>query len=176
MKSNDHIQIVSEKAKNRTKIGQKRWFPQPFRPAGWVWTYFDLVKIRFCLINIWLGQNRSEQILIEQNQFEQILIDKNLFKWILTWSKSVQTEPAGRRGWKNHLFWRVFARFLSCFFCFFTDSLNMKGIFKKNTDTKFRRSTGIPTANSTNKYQKYKSVELADQLYQGPKPYGRYRK
>ena len=32
------------------------------------------------------------------------------------------------------------------------------------TDTKFRRSTGLTTANSTNKYQKYKSVELGDQL------------
>ena len=32
------------------------------------------------------------------------------------------------------------------------------------TDTKFRRSTGVTTANSTNKYQKYKSVELGDQL------------
>ena len=34
------------------------------------------------------------------------------------------------------------------------------------TDTKFRRSTGLTTANSTNKYQKYKSVELGDQLGQ----------
>ena len=32
------------------------------------------------------------------------------------------------------------------------------------TDTKFRRSTGVTTANSTNKYQNYKSVELGDQL------------
>ena len=32
------------------------------------------------------------------------------------------------------------------------------------TDTKVRRSTGVTTANSTNKYQKYKSVELGDQL------------
>ena len=34
----------------------------------------------------------------------------------------------------------------------------------RTTDTKFRRSTGVTTANSTNKYQKYKSVELGDQL------------
>ena len=32
------------------------------------------------------------------------------------------------------------------------------------TDTKFLGSTGGATANSTNKYQKYKSVELGDQL------------
>ena len=32
------------------------------------------------------------------------------------------------------------------------------------TDTKFRHSTGVATANSTNKDQKYKSVELGDQL------------
>ena len=60
--------------------------------------------------------------------------------------------------------------------CFFTDSLYMKRIFKKKigpsllflaagtTDTKFLGSTGVTTANSTNKYQKYKSVELGDQL------------
>ena len=30
------------------------------------------------------------------------------------------------------------------------------------TDTKVRRSTGVTTANSTNKYQKYKSVELGN--------------
>ena len=35
------------------------------------------------------------------------------------------------------------------------------------TETKVRRSTGVTTANSTNKYQKYKSVELGDQLYYG---------
>ena len=34
------------------------------------------------------------------------------------------------------------------------------------TDTKFLGSTGVATANSTNKYQKYKSVELGDQLPQ----------
>ena len=61
-------------------------------------------------------------------------------------------------------------------FCFFTDNMNMTRIFFKElgpsllflaagtTDTKFRRSTGVTTANSTNKYQKYKSVELGDQL------------
>ena len=61
-------------------------------------------------------------------------------------------------------------------FCFFIDSLYMTRIFWKKigpsllflaartTDTKFRRSTGVTTANSTNKYQKYKSVELGDQL------------
>ena len=60
--------------------------------------------------------------------------------------------------------------------CFFTDSLYMKRIFNKKigpsllflaagtTDTKFLGSTGVTTANSTNKYQKYKSVELGDQL------------
>ena len=31
---------------------------------------------------------------------------------------SRQTEPAGRRGWKKHLFWRVFLGFLSCFLPF----------------------------------------------------------
>ena len=60
--------------------------------------------------------------------------------------------------------------------CFFTDSLHMKQIFKKKigpsllflaagtTDTKFLVSTGVATVNSTNKYQKYKSVDLGDQL------------
>ena len=60
--------------------------------------------------------------------------------------------------------------------CFFTDSMYMTRIFKKKigpslpflaagtTDTKFLGSTGVATANSTNKYQKYKSVELGDQL------------
>ena len=33
------------------------------------------------------------------------------------------------------------------------------------TETKVRRSTGVTTVNSTNKYQKYKSVELGDQLH-----------
>ena len=36
------------------------------------------------------------------------------------------------------------------------------------TDRKVRRSTGVTTANSTNKYQKYKSVELGDQLVFSP--------
>ena len=53
------------------------------------------------------------QIFNELNLFKQILTGQNLFKRILTGSKSVQTQPADRRGWKNHLFWRVFARFLS---------------------------------------------------------------
>ena len=60
--------------------------------------------------------------------------------------------------------------------CFFTEYLYMKRIFWKEngpsllflaagtTHSKFRRSTGVTTANSTNKYQKYKSVELGDQL------------
>ena len=60
--------------------------------------------------------------------------------------------------------------------CFFTDGMYMTRIFKKKigpslpflaagtTDTKFLGSTGVATANSTNKYQKYKSVELDDQL------------
>ena len=60
--------------------------------------------------------------------------------------------------------------------CFFTDSLYITRIFKKKigpsflflasgtTDTKFRHSTGVATANSTSKYQKYKSFELGDQL------------
>ena len=54
------------------------------------------------------------QIFNELNLFKQILTGQNLFKRILTGSKSVQTQPAHRRGWKKHLFWRVFARFLSC--------------------------------------------------------------
>ena len=33
-------------------------------------------------------------------------------------SISGQTQPAGRRGWKKHLFWRVFLGFLSCFLLF----------------------------------------------------------
>ena len=33
------------------------------------------------------------------------------------------------------------------------------------TDTKFLGSTGVATANSTKIYQKYKSVELGDQLH-----------
>ena len=32
------------------------------------------------------------------------------------------------------------------------------------TETKVRHSTGVATTNSTNRYQKYKSVELGDQL------------
>ena len=60
--------------------------------------------------------------------------------------------------------------------CFFTDNLYMTRIFFEKigpslfflaagvTETKVRRSTGVTTANSTNKYQKYKSVELGDQL------------
>ncbi len=60
--------------------------------------------------------------------------------------------------------------------CFWAENLYMKRIFWEEnglsllflatgtTDTKFRRSTGVTTANSTNKYQKYKSVELGDQL------------
>ena len=57
------------------------------------------------------------------------------------------------------------------------DNMNMTRIFFEKigpslfflaagtTDTKVRRSTGVTTANSTNKYQKYKSVELGDQLH-----------
>ena len=45
-----HIQIVSEKAKNRTKnrqkLSNKDDFFQPPQPAGSVWTDFDRVKIR----------------------------------------------------------------------------------------------------------------------------------
>ena len=72
-----------------------------------------------------------------------------------------------------------FGGFLSIFRpvpCFWALYMYMAGIFWKEngfillflaagtTDTKFRRSTGLTTANSTNKYQKYKSVELGDQL------------
>ena len=61
-------------------------------------------------------------------------------------------------------------------FCFFMDNMYMTRIFFEKigpslfflaagtTNTKVRRSTGVTTANSTNKYQKYKSVELGDQL------------
>ena len=38
------------------------------------------------------------------------------------------------------------------------------------TDTKFLGSTGVATANSTKIYQKYKSVELGDQLMTGGTP------
>ena len=72
-----------------------------------------------------------------------------------------------------------FGGFLPVFcpvFRFFTDNMYMTRIFFEKigpslfflaagtTDTKVRRSTGVTTANSTNKYQKYKSVELGDQL------------
>ena len=72
-----------------------------------------------------------------------------------------------------------FGGFLAIFcpvFCFFTENMYMTRIFFEKigpslfflaagtTDTKVRRSTGVTTANSTNKYQKYKSVELGDQL------------
>ena len=165
-----------KKQKTGQKSGKKGGFPSPSdqlaefghiltgSKSDFAWSISDWVKIgpnRYWLSKISL--NRSWLIKICSNGFWP---GQNLFKL---------SQLVGGAG-KNHLFWRVFARFLSCFFGFFTDSLNMKGIFKKNTDTKFRRSTGIPTANSTNKYQKYKSAELADQLYQGPKPYGRYRK
>ena len=73
-----------------------------------------------------------------------------------------------------------FGGFLPVFcpvFRFFTDNMYMTRIFFKKigpslfflasgtTDTKVRRSTGVTTVNSTNKYQKYKSVELGDQLF-----------
>ena len=77
---------------------------------------------------------------------------------------------------KNTFFGGFFSRFFPVS-CFFTDSLFITRIFweKKirpslfflaagTTDTKFRRTTGVTTANSTNKDQKYKSVELGDQL------------
>ena len=43
------------------------------------------------------------------------------------------------------------------------------------TDTKVSRSTRVPTANSTNKYQKYKSVELGNQLGLGGHIFGLYK-
>ena len=73
-------------------------------------------------------------------------------------------------------FFKGFLPVMCPVFCFFLNSLYMKRIFKKKigprllllatgtTDRKVRRSTGVTTANSTNKYQKYKSVELGDQL------------
>ena len=79
---------------------------------------------------------------------------------------------------KNTLFWRVFARFLSCFLLFHRQFVYNTDILEKirpsllflaagTTGTKFRRSTGVATANWTNKYQKYKSVELGVQLVDG---------
>ena len=77
---------------------------------------------------------------------------------------------------KNTFFWRFLARFSSCFLLFHRQFVYNTDILKKKigpswlflaagtTDTKFRHSTGVTTANSTNKYQKYKSVELGDQL------------
>ena len=74
---------------------------------------------------------------------------------------------------------RFFGGFLPVFcpvVCIFPICIHIIRIFKKKigssqlflaaraTDTKVRRSTGVATANSTNKYQKYKSVELGDQL------------
>ena len=77
---------------------------------------------------------------------------------------------------KNTFFWRFLARFSSRFLHFHGQFVYNTDILKKKigpsclffaagtTDTKFRHSTGVTTANSTNKYQKYKSVELGDQL------------
>ena len=84
--------------KKRAKNLQKRWFFQPFQPAGWVWTDFDIC----------------------QKPFERI-------------------------------FWKEIGP-------------SLLFLAAGTIDTKFRCSTGVTTANSTNKYQKYKSVELGDQL------------
>ena len=77
------------------------------------------------------------------------------------------SQLAGGAG-KKHLFWRVFVGFSSCFLLFHRQFVYDTDILKKKigpsllflaagtTDTKFRRSTGVATANSTNKYQKYK--------------------
>ena len=64
-------------------------------------------------------QKRTGPFLFEQKRtgpflFEQKRTGPFLFEQKRTGSFSVQTQPADRRGWKNHLFWRVFARFLSC--------------------------------------------------------------
>ena len=97
-----HIQMVSEKAKTLQKGGflspldQLAQFGQILTGSKSVRTNFDRVKI--CSNGFWPSQN--------------------LFERILTRSKSVQTEPAGWGGWKNHLYWRVFACFLSCFLLF----------------------------------------------------------
>ena len=92
--------------KKRAKTLQKRCIFHPPRPAGSVWTDFDPVKI--C-------SNRFGPVKTRSNGFWP---GQNLFERILTRSKSVQTEPAGWWGWKNHLYWRVFACFLSCFLLF----------------------------------------------------------
>ena len=80
-------------------------------------------------------------------------------------------------GLEKNTFFKGFLPVMCPVFCFFLNSLYMKRIFKKKigprllllatgtTDRKVRRSTGVTTANSTNKYQKYKSVELGDQLH-----------
>ena len=102
--------------------------------------------------------------------------------------KGVFISPSDQLLWQCHKSWSeelrktpFFGGFLPVFCpvsCFFTDSLYITRIFWKKigpswlflaagtTDTKFRHSTGVATANSTNKDQKYKSVELGDQLIQ----------
>ena len=99
-----HIQIVSEKAKNRTKNGQKlskkgvffiphdqlAQFGQILTRSKSVRTDFDRSKpVRTDFDRVKICSNR---------QFGQILTGQNLFERILTGSKSVQTEPASRGG------------------------------------------------------------------------------
>ena len=85
-------------------------FEQILTRSKSVRTDFDRSKSvqTVCLNRFWPVKTRSNRFWPGQNPFERIL----------TGSKSVQTEPAGRGGWKIHLFWRVFARFLSCFLLF----------------------------------------------------------
>ena len=82
-----HIQIVSEKAKNRTKKRQKRpkkgGFPSSsdqLAEFGQILTDQNLFEQQTNIRQIQTDQNLFEQTLTGQNLLEQILIGQNLFE------------------------------------------------------------------------------------------------
>jgi len=110
------------------------WIERILTRSKTVWTDFDPVKI--CSNRFWPGQNLSKLSQLVGGDEKNIL----------------------------------FGEFLPVFcpvFCFSTDNMYMTQIFIEKigpsllflaagtSDTKFRHSTGVTTANSTNKYQKY---------------------
>ena len=119
----------------------------------------------------WSHQLIVEQLLLQCNKSWQLLLQCNE-----SWQLSLQCNESWSEELRKTPFFGGFLPVFCPVSCFFTDSLYITRIFWKKigpswlflaagtTDTKFRHSTGVATANSTNKDQKYKSVELGDQL------------
>ena len=122
------------------------------RPSSWSWRPTKLIRC-------WIGVYRNAPSCLLSTE-------------PLQWPKKMAISLLGQRYVeyiKTFIKWLFHRQFVYKLY-YNTDILRKKigpswlFLAAGTTDTKFRHSTGVATANSTNKYQKYKSVELGDQL------------